>query len=561
MKLFNINLNINSTKNILKFLLLAFIVILCIYILYISSLSTIEGFAESKDCSNCQIMPSSGNCIKLYDFSYSFSNQQSFIDDKFTISFEKIDTSYIFCPYEPKCKGDDYNNIMTPEERKNLSNEDIELGKGGYDITCCSGEWLEDNVLSYKDVYTNFNNTTYGPINESINRKCNEFKNNVFVNNEIDNVSFDENYDINYNEEDKYKINAIISKNNYSNILNFCRTHDTEHPMYERYMENKDFSGMLFKRDISSSGHILTDPKLLPKSNDPNDRTQSIQELLDAQRMLSISMEEVSYNIVENGITQQRTRFETRSDPNTLRQIKDLNNDLENLNTLRPDFDAKFIEKQNQLAELYKDSLGDPLIEFIDYKYYPYKPNSDNDGLTQIEVYKNSILGEYVLLEDEFLNCFGDISNTQNLRFASGDYADMLSTTGRKNFFGISEDASYSTQNNISLGYGPSMDLAAEFRHLESVNVGGTAPTGVIDQYLRAINGFYEKQMSNMLGPRTHALNQQVVFENDGLKTKESTFFVYDNEPNNDYECQPSITGNDKFKTCGPSAYYSEFKP
>ena len=322
-------------------------------------------------------------------------------------------------------------------------------------------------------------------------------------------------------------------------------------------MENKDFSGMLFNIDISNSGHILQDPKLLPKSKDPNDRTESIQELLDAQRILSISMEEVSYNVVENGITQ--TRFETRSDPNTIRQIKDLNNDLENLNTLRPDFDAKFIEKQNQLAELYKDSCGN-YIEFIDYKYVPYKPDSEND-LTKIRPPTNSILGEYVLLEDQFLNCFGDISNTQNLRFASGDYADMLSTTDREDFFGVDENAEYSTQNNISLGYGPSMDLAAEFRHLESVNVGGTAPTGVIDQYLHAINGFYEKQMSNMLGPRTHAVNQQVVFENDGLKTKESTFFVYDNEPNNDYECQPSITGNDKFKTCGPSAYYSEFKP
>ena len=61
MKLFNINLNINSMKNILKLLLLAFIVILCIYILYISSFSTIEAFTESKDCSNCQIMPSSGS--------------------------------------------------------------------------------------------------------------------------------------------------------------------------------------------------------------------------------------------------------------------------------------------------------------------------------------------------------------------------------------------------------------------------------------------------------------------------------------------------------------------
>ena len=563
MKLFNINLNINSTKNILKFLLLAFIVILCIYILYISSLSTIEGFAESKDCSNCQIMPSSGNCIKLYDFSYSFFNNSPY--EEMGLSFEKIDTSYIFCPYEPKCKGDDYNNIMTPEERQNLSNEDIELGKGGYNINCCSGSpWFEINVSSYKDIYENINERNYTEFtSDSISNKCNQFKDDFlskFIGTDDNDLEFNDNYELlntdNLTEATKNKLNIGLRNNNYSKVVSFCRTHDKNHPSYSKYMENKDFSGMLFKRDISNSGHILQDPKLLPKSRDPNDRTQSIQELLDAQRMLSISMEEVSYNVVENGIEQ--TRFETRSDPNTIRQIKDLNNDLENLNTLRPDFDAKFIEKQDQLAELYKDSCGN-YIEFIDYKYVPYKPDSEND-LTKIRPPTNSILGEYVLLEDQFLNCFGDISNTQNLRFASGYYADKKSTTGRKNFFGVSEDASYSTQNNISLGYGPSMDLAAEFRHLESVNVGGTAPTGVIDQYLRAINGFYEKQMSNMLGPRTHAVNQQVVFENDGLKTKESTFFVYDNEPNIDISCQPSITGNDKFKTCGPSAYYSEFK-
>ena len=104
------------------------------------------------------------------------------------------------------------------------------------------------------------------------------------------------------------------------------------------------------------------------------------------------------------------------------------------------------------------------------------------------------------------------------------------------------------------------MDLAMEFKRLEYVEPGGTAPTGVIDQYLRAINGFYEKQIASMLGPRTHAVNDQLVFENDGLETKKSTFFVYENEPNNEFECQPSITGEDKFKYCGPSAYYSEFK-
>ena len=134
MKLFNINLNINSMKNILKLLLLAFIVILCIYILYISSFSTIEAFTESKDCSNCQIMPSSGNCIKLYDFSYTFYDNSPYED--MGLSFEKIDTSYIFCPYEPKCLSNNYiDNIMTQEDREELSNVNISRGFGAYDIS------------------------------------------------------------------------------------------------------------------------------------------------------------------------------------------------------------------------------------------------------------------------------------------------------------------------------------------------------------------------------------------------------------------------------------------
>jgi hypothetical protein len=522
MKLFNINLNINSTKNILKFLLLAFIVILCIYILYISSLSTIEGFTQSKDCSNCQIMPSSGNCIKLYEFSNDDNlDIYNDITSHFRIGNTKlpdlsfIDTSYIFCPYEQKCIGE---NII---DNRNASDEII-------DITCCSGEWLNRQI-------SNFQSNKF--VND-LNEKCNNINNKI--NQYMDSIK---------GESTIFDTDILdIFPDSYFNVRSMCNNY-----------KNNNMSGMLFKRDISNRDHILKDPKLLPKSNDPNDRTESVQELLDAQRMLSISMEEVSYNVVENGITQ--TRFETRSDPNTIRQIEDLNNDLKKLNTLGPDFNAKFIEKQNQLAELYKDSCGN-YIEFIDYKYYPYKPNSNNDGLTQIRPPTSSILGEYVLLEDEFLNCFGEVNDNTDLSFNNDDYADMLSTTGRKNFFGVDENAEYSTQQDTtSLGYGPSMDLAAEFRHLESVNVGGTAPTGVIDQYLRAINGFYEKQMSNMLGPKTHAVNQQVVFENDGLATKESSFFVYDNEANNDYECQPSITGNDKFKNCGPSAYYSDFKP
>ena len=565
MKLFNINLNINSMKNILKLLLLAFIVILCIYILYISSFSTIEAFAESKDCSNCQIMPSSGNCIKLYDFSYTFYDNSP--HEVMGLSFDKIDTSYVFCPYEPKCIGDDYiDNIMTRDDREELSNENISGGFGAYDITCCSGSrWFENNVSSYKDIYENINERNYTEFtSESISNKCSQFKYDflsTFMGTDDNNLKFNDNYELlntdDLTEATKNKLNIGLRNNNYSKIVSFCRTHDKNHPSYQKYMENKDFSGMLFLRNIKASGHILQDPKLVP-GDDANDRIESVQELLDAQRMLSISMEQVDFRDEQGNVI----RTETTISGETLSRINDLNKELEQLNPNDNKFKNKFKTIQRELAELYKDSDGDNIIEYTYYEYVPYKPNVLGDGLQEITPPLNANVNSYLLNEDEFLNCFGDVSNTQILRFASGEYADMQSTTGRDDFFGVKDDADYKTQQDAQGNkYSDIIDLSAEFRHLENVKMGTTAPTGVIDQYLRAINGFYEKQMANMLGPRTHAVNQQLVFENNGLQTKESTFFVYDNEVNNEYECRPSITGNDKFKTCGPSAYYSEFKP
>ena len=564
MKLFNINLNINSTKNILKFLLLAFIVILCIYILYISSLSTIEAFTESKDCSNCQIMPSGRNCVKFYDFSYSFNDNLQFED--IGISFETIDTSYIFCPYEPKCQGNDF--IMTSEERQNLNNEDILLGKGYYNINCCSGGWLEDNVLSYKDVYENINDRTF--TSDSISTKCSQFKNDFlskFTENGSNILEFNNNYELlnseNLTDANKNKLNIALRNNNYSQIVTFCRRHDKNQPSYSTYIENKDFSGMLFKRNISSSGHVLADPKLLPNSSDTNDRIQSVQELLDAQKMLSLPMEKkgINYTVFENGSEIPKTRFETGVSGEILKQINDLNDQLKKLNPMRNDFNVKFQEIQNNLSNIYIDSCGNPLIEYIDYNYTPFKLNATNQ-LEEISPPTTANVQSYILNEDEFLNCFGDVTDNKDMSLNQLNIQkDLTLENIGNNLFGVDERAKYKTQQDLeSNKYGDIIDLSAEFRHLENVDIGGTAPTGVINQYLRAINGFYEKQLANMLGPRTHALNKQLVFDNDGLETKESTFFVYENKPNNEYECQPSITGNDKFKSCGPSAYYSEFK-
>ena len=529
MKLFNINLNINSMKNILKLLLLAFIVILCIYILYISSFSTIEAFTESKDCSNCQIMPSSGNCIKLYDLSSANLNIYNSSDDiKIYLSNNKklpdlsfIDTSYVFCPYEPKCLSNNYiDNIMTQDERQELNNEDFDRGFGGYNITCCSGEWLDGQISNFQS----------NKIVSNLNEKCNKLNNDI--NQYMDSIN-----DIDILD---------IVPDSYFSVKSMCNNY-----------KNNDICGMLFLTSISG-GHILQDPKLVPKTNDPNDRIESVQELLDAQRMLSISMEQVDVTDDQGNVI----RTETTISGETLSKINDLNRNLKKLNPADNNFNAKFIRIQEDLAELYKDSDGDHILEYTDYKYIPYKQNVVGNGLQEITPPLNANVSSYLLNEDEFLNCFGDVTNTQILRFASGEYADMKSTTGRNNFFGVKEDAEYKTQQDAQGNkYSDIIDLSAEFRHLQNVKMGENVSTGVIDQYLRAINGFYEKQMANMLGPRTQAVNQQLVFENDSLQTKESTFFVYDNEVNNEYECQPSITGNDKFKTCGPAAYYSEFKP
>ena len=95
-----------------------------------------------------------------------------------------------------------------------------------------------------------------------------------------------------------------------------------------------------------------------------------------------------------------------------------------------------------------------------------------------------------------------------------------------------------------------------ELKNLPSVDQGGLAPVSTINQYLTAINNFYEKQMANLIGPKTHSYNQTLQFDIDGLETKETTFFKYDGSFNNTYDCHSSITGNKLFDYCGPSAYY-----
>ena len=514
-----------------KLLFLAFIILLCIYILYFSSIKTVEGFAQ--ECNNCSINPTSGNCIPLYDMSYTLTLPED--GNEFTISFEKIDTNYLFCPYEPNCDGS-VENIKDKDSRIDTSINRI--GESIADITCCSGSTFYDTHLTnYKTAYETNN------INYTIIDKCDKFKDQLrdYFKDANDNYTiFTEPNSFEITEDEINKLttnnrvvlNQIMNRAAYKNIVSFCTKSNTQHVNYNNFFDSQDFSGMLFKKNLESSGNILEDPNL------------TIQEILNYQNILEMSLNrlDAEYNINGNTQTIQETRLSE--------QVKNLNEQLKRLD-LSKSFD------QNRKYEIQKE-LSNLLVNEIEYKTYNYElynidPNNiDGNGFM-------AVTGNYTLNEDEFFDCSGNI---QIMNMDPSFNEEIFNPNDDINYFGADINAEYKTQSDLTPTDNRSPNLLEEdLKYLEQVKPGGTAPVGVINQYLSAINGFYEKQIRTMLGPQIHTVNKQPVFENDNLKIKESTFFVYENDPNNTYECQESVTGNDKFKNCGPPAYYTEFKP
>ena len=99
----------------LKIFLILFVIFFSIYTIYLYNSDLYEGLQgkinkQIKDCSDCSIKPSSGNCLTLYEFSMnlptSIPNTNDFLE------IDVIDTSYIFCPWEPKCNDDICKNTI-----------------------------------------------------------------------------------------------------------------------------------------------------------------------------------------------------------------------------------------------------------------------------------------------------------------------------------------------------------------------------------------------------------------------------------------------------------------
>ena len=503
MKLFNINIDFKTIQKIFKLIIILFLVFYCIYILYFSS-SLVEGF---EDCSNCQMKPSSGDCIPIYDFSYIYNTSDGSYSD-----LSLIDTRYIFCPWEAKCIGDDYlANMDSQTARLGLSNEDFERGLNN--ITCCSNAFDNNGNNFYQDYTSSFfdNNLTSnaflqcGPIN---------------------------NYAL------SQESGAGVEPAGFLKAGAFDASDTRVYLRYRQEICNRqDFSGILFEKSVIDYSNVLLDTNL------------SIDDIFNYQRIL-----EFSYNTINN----RRQRLHEILYEGISFEITEINDQLRELNT-NPNL-------RQTRAGYTKPELQTMLAGFfandISYQDISYIPLNSSTLEPIINLNNNN---QYLLNEDQFFNCFGNVEDVcaNNTGIGSQFQQDIQSSLSIDNigndYFGVSHETIKTSSELTSNSYGPSMDLAMEMANLQTIQPGGTAPVSVINQYLNTINGFYEKQIKNLIGPRTHSINDQIVFDNNTLETKTNTFLTYENDANNTYECIDSITNDDKFKYCGPTPQYSDF--
>ena len=393
-------------------------------------------------------------------------------------------------------------NCTTNNYLSNMDNHDVRLGISNEDFEYNKGV---NNITccSESDFY-NTNTTSYFQVTQIANARsqCTP------INNYVYNI-------LNNNPENTSESNFI--NQTYLNYKNFCN--------------QTDFSGMLFKKNVIDHSNILLNPDL------------TIQEIFDYQNVL-----EMSLNTILDGIVQ------TQLSNNTINglTIDQINNQLKQLNTnpnqTRSNQGYTKFQLQTMLSKFFAND-----ISYQDISYIPV-----NSSLIPIINPINN--NQYILNEDQFFNCFGDVSNTQIMKLNQLSIQNSLSIDNiDNNYFGVSDETIKTASELTPYNYGPSMDLAMELANLENIQPGGTAPVSVINQYLTAINGFYENQIQNLIGPRTHAINDQIVFDNNTLETKTNTFLTYENDANNTYECTNSVTQDSKFEYCGPTPYYSNF--
>ena len=536
-----------NTQYLIKIAILLFILLSCIYILFFfnNGYKIRENLANARDCSNCIIRPTSGNCVPVYDISY---NYYPTLSGKMVLDICNVTTNNVFCQWEPKCT---FDNITSVSDRLSLNNSIID--QSIYDVTCCSGSSFYDNSaihFNYSFIKDNITNIS----------DCSAIKGHV-------RRSISEGTDLSYNRDFFDVTNRI------------CNTLEPTGQLFNK-------KGMLFSK-TESSFNILNDRISMPieiinfiSFSNIRNIINDILELPDLRYYNALN----NFNIVSlNTTITQLTQL------NDALVLKARNENLQRQLTrtdLTPAQEASFSSILANLQNVF--SVADEFINrnrsspnqtipgggslLTERRYFRYSLlNNVETSTIKYTQYLGSGLtpsnaNDYLLNSDQFFNCMGekktDISasfnSTQLADFSTNDY---FGTSGRPIALGGLGDASYNALGFMqNTGYPSNNDLEMELKRLEIVPATGNAPVSVISSYLNAINSFYEKQLRNLSGPREHSYSQELVFDNNSLETKNTTFFTYNKATNNVYPCSPSILGNSTFEYCGPDAYYESPK-
>lgn len=607
----------NSLKNIGKLLILAVIIIVCVYVLFFSKFKVVENFTLS-DCKNCNVKPTSSKCIaikdlKVNDFGSEIANMRA----------EVIDTSYVFCPWEEKCSNaldDSYvGTLETQEERLKYSNEELNRRKGGKKIKCCPDEtFYNSHTLNFSEIKHNEKNMSICKNIDTLMRQ---------------------NRDIIDPEQ------LGVGTGDYYKVRNFCNfLNNTKLP--ENNSNYTDMSGFYFNRKVKEEAHILTNPNLTveeilnyentlelkgleeikqylppPTCEIINDNVKvicdgvEVDEWIDTDEPLTINNltekkkafeESLSYDEklkldelweifkmepdiaeVYNKYIELERKKSTGEDYNK-EELRNLYNQWSQITIafLQPEISKFNCNREASVGSMFDKCGADMLlikrrINELNKELKELNLNTlthkDRKLEIQIELSKyfrgqietkynyevldkdiNPISSDFILNDNQFFDCFGNkkIFDTEQKEFS----ADQKKLFEENNYFGVDREAKYTTmQDNTQRQYLSRQDLDMELKAIESAtkDTNNNSYT-VTNQYLQAINRFYDKQMHNMIGPKTHAVNKNIQFDNGDENLNRNTFFVYNSSSNNEYECQDSVTNSKDFKYCGPPAYYDE---
>lgn len=475
----------------LKIFLILFVTFFSIYTIYLYNTNLYEGLQgtinkQNKDCSDCSIKPSSGDCLPLYEFSMNLPLSTTNAPDVPALDIDIIDSSYIFCPSKPNC------------------NDDICKNTGTYfEYTCCNDSpWYKNNVITYKDIsFVQQNQNTCKTIDASMQ----EYKIKV---KRQQNSDSDTDTDI-----WKSWLDFFTNIPNYGSIKKICNNN--------RDTKIANTQGMIFKKELVETKNILDNPDL------------TVQEIIDYQNILEMSLNQISnQNIIET----KRLHGS---------QINTINSRLKELNPLSITYKTEKQNLVNQLKQYFKTEIS--------YNIMNYQLKKDNNSEFQNVIPgTDKSFSTYLLKENEFLNCFGDKLSITNPTFSQKNKNDF----SNNDYFGVSDEKIVTYGESVTNEYGPKIDELSELKSLENIPENSQVSSNIVGQYLGFINSFYDKQMNKIYENRYNHNEQILQMDRNNLDLKEKTFFVYENEPNNNYECQESITGDNTFKYCGPVPNY-----